>query len=134
MPELIISLYCSRYPNVTAEAWPRMRSALLLASSRLLLTKRLLATTTSLTKKRTASEKATAKRIQELLSKMPKEEPHLRLLQQQRLEKRGKRAHKTQPSVIYWQVLGSGCKGGPPSLILYTDQRRYGVAYLYFVF
>lgn len=55
---------------------------------------------------------------------MPKEELHLKELKEQRLQKRSKRS-LTQPATINWQVLGSGARGGPRSLLLHTDHRRY---------
>jgi len=63
-------------------------------------------------------------RLHDLLSNMPKEEGHLKDIRKGRMEKRTKR-FLTQPSNICWQVLGSGSYGGPTSLILHTDHRRY---------
>jgi len=48
----------------------------------------------------------------------------LPLLKEQRMWKRSKR-QKGELAQVYWQVIGSGSKGGPSSLILYTDHRRY---------
>ena len=73
-------------------------------------------------KKRTASEV-----YKDLLFSvsMPKDDgPHLKDIKKIRMEKRAKRFN-TQPTTIYWQVLGSGTYGGPTSLYLYTDHRRY---------
>eukprot|EP00092_Neocalanus_flemingeri_P001499 GFUD01001600.1.p1 GENE.GFUD01001600.1~~GFUD01001600.1.p1 ORF type:complete len:865 (+),score=362.31 GFUD01001600.1:341-2935(+) len=55
---------------------------------------------------------------------MPKEEAHLKDIRQMRMVKRTKR-FSVQPTNIYWQVLGSGSYGGPTSLFLHTDHRRY---------
>lgn len=63
-------------------------------------------------------------RLTDLLNKMPKEEAHLKDIRQMRMVKRTKR-FSVQPTNIYWQVLGSGSYGGPTSLFLHTDHRRY---------
>ena len=73
---------------------------------------------------RIKSNKAYRSKLSDLLFVMPKEEPHLKDIRKLRMEKRTKR-FSTQPSTIYWQVLGAGCYGGPTSLYLHTDHRRF---------
>jgi len=70
------------------------------------------------------SRKANAQQINNLLFSMPKEEKHLGQLKEQRMEKRYRRP-PGQLCQINWQVIGSGCEGGPSTLVLYTDHRRY---------
>jgi len=60
----------------------------------------------------------------DLLAIMPKEEAHLGNIRKMRMEKRTKR-FLVQPSTVYWQVVGSGTYGGPTSLLLNTDHRKY---------
>ena len=73
---------------------------------------------------RSKSNKAHRSKLSDLLFVMPKEEPQLKDIRKLRMEKRTKR-FSTQPSTIYWQVLGAGCYGGPTSLYLHTDHRRF---------
>eukprot|EP00090_Calanus_glacialis_P004185 TRINITY_DN13097_c0_g1_i2.p1 TRINITY_DN13097_c0_g1~~TRINITY_DN13097_c0_g1_i2.p1 ORF type:complete len:896 (-),score=340.30 TRINITY_DN13097_c0_g1_i2:90-2777(-) len=70
------------------------------------------------------SSKNNNSRLHNLLANMPKEEVHLKDVRKMRMEKRTKR-FLVQPANIYWQVLGSGSYGGPTSLYLYTDHRKY---------
>jgi len=70
------------------------------------------------------NQKLNSEILRDLIYKMPKEEPHLRDIRKQRMEKRKKRI-TTQPATVYWQVLGSGAYGAPTSLYLHTDHRRY---------
>lgn len=62
--------------------------------------------------------------LTDLLITMPKEEVHLADLKVKRMAKRSKRS-LAQPARVHWQVLGSGARGGPKSLLLHTDHRRY---------
>jgi len=70
------------------------------------------------------NKKKTNLKAHELLAIMPKEEAHLEDIRKMRMEKRTKR-FLVQPNTVYWQVLGSGSYGGPTSLLLNTDHRKY---------
>ena len=62
--------------------------------------------------------------ILELLREMPKEPKHLPLLTKQRQERKA-RVAKYQPANVNLQVLGTGDRGAPRSLFVYTDHTKY---------
>ncbi|XP_038211679.1 ribonuclease Z, mitochondrial isoform X2 [Zerene cesonia] len=64
-------------------------------------------------------------RLLDLLANMSKSNPTKTAeVQRQRL-KLTKKGEKYGPSTIYLQVLGSGARGAPNTLYLFTDQKRY---------
>ncbi|XP_014248785.1 ribonuclease Z, mitochondrial [Cimex lectularius] len=62
--------------------------------------------------------------ITELLQTMPKEMTHTTDLRKQRVKLKEK-GQKYSPSNLSLQVIGSGAKGAPRSLYLFSDQSRY---------
>lgn len=73
---------------------------------------------------RNYSKEGSTKKLLEFLANMPKsntnrvaETQRARLISQKKAEKYG-------PSTVYLQVLGSGARGVPNTLYLFTDQRR----------
>ncbi|BET01573.1 zinc phosphodiesterase [Nesidiocoris tenuis] len=69
-----------------------------------------------------SSRKST--RLSALLDTMPKESTHAITMKAQRLKIKEK-MQKYPPGTVTMQVLGSGAKGAPRSLYLFTDQSRY---------
>ncbi|XP_067005978.2 ribonuclease Z, mitochondrial [Anabrus simplex] len=65
-----------------------------------------------------------ARNLKNLLVTMPKEMKHTAVLQQQRLKLKEKN-QKYVPGTVTIKVLGSGAKGAPRSLYIFTDQSRY---------
>lgn len=61
--------------------------------------------------------------LNELLLTMPKEKPHTAILKSQRIKGRAKNIKYT-PGTVTLQVLGSGAKGAPRSLYVFTDHSR----------
>ncbi|KAM3964340.1 ribonuclease Z [Aphomia sociella] len=65
------------------------------------------------------------KRLLEFLAEMPKvNTPRITEAQRQR-QNISKKSEKYGPSTVYLQVLGSGARGAPNTLYLFTDQKRY---------
>ncbi|XP_066140566.1 ribonuclease Z, mitochondrial [Euwallacea fornicatus] len=63
-------------------------------------------------------------KFNELLLKMPKEYKHIAEAQMQRIKIKQKSA-KYAPGKVILQVLGSGAKGAPRAVYLFSDQSRY---------
>jgi hypothetical protein len=61
--------------------------------------------------------------LKQLLLNMPRDTRHTAELQQQRLKLKEK-GQKYAPGIVSLQVLGSGAKGAPRSLYVFTDQAR----------
>ncbi|XP_059059090.1 ribonuclease Z, mitochondrial [Achroia grisella] len=65
------------------------------------------------------------KKLLEFLAKMPKvNTPRISEAQRQR-QHISKKSEKYGPSTVYLQVIGSGARGAPNTLYLFTDQKRY---------
>lgn len=67
---------------------------------------------------------SSSKKLLEFLADMPKaNSPRIAeaQLQRQAISKKG---NKYGPSTVYLQVLGSGARGAPNTLYLFTDQKR----------
>ncbi|KAK9509709.1 hypothetical protein O3M35_006965 [Rhynocoris fuscipes] len=62
--------------------------------------------------------------LNELLIEMPKENKHTSQLKSYRIRMKEKNS-RYFPGIVNLQVLGSGAKGAPRSLYLFTDQSRY---------
>ena len=61
--------------------------------------------------------------LKELLLTMPRDTKHAVALQQQR-QKLKEKGQKYPPGTVSLQVLGSGAKGAPRSLYVFTDHSR----------
>jgi predicted AAA+ superfamily ATPase len=61
--------------------------------------------------------------LNELLLTMPRDAKHTAELQKQR-QKLKEKGQKYVPGTVSLQVLGSGAKGAPRSLYVFTDQSR----------
>ena len=61
--------------------------------------------------------------LKELILSMPRNTKHTAELQKQR-QKLKEKAQKYVPGTVSLQVLGSGAKGAPRSLYMFTDQFR----------
>ncbi|CAH0719588.1 unnamed protein product, partial [Brenthis ino] len=69
--------------------------------------------------------KDSSKKLLEFLGTMPKVNTgRIKEVQRQRLQT-SKKSEKYGPSTVYLQVLGSGARGAPNTLYLFTDQKRY---------
>lgn len=64
------------------------------------------------------------KKLHDLLLTMPRDTTHTQVLKTQRVKLKEK-SMKYSPGIVNLQVLGSGAKGAPTSLYLFTDQSRY---------
>ncbi|XP_049868764.1 ribonuclease Z, mitochondrial isoform X2 [Pectinophora gossypiella] len=70
-------------------------------------------------------KKDSSKKLLEFLAGMPKANS-ARILENQRQRQHiAKKSEKYGPSCVYLQVLGSGARGAPNTLYLFTDQKRY---------
>lgn len=70
------------------------------------------------------SQESSSKKLLEFLANMPKSNSN-RVAETQRARLNSqKKAEKYGPSTVYLQVLGSGARGAPNTLYLFTDQRR----------
>lgn len=68
--------------------------------------------------------KNSTKKLLEFLAKMPKAHTsRINDTQRQRLNI-NKKSDRYPPSTVYLQVLGSGARGAPNTLYLFTDQKR----------
>lgn len=67
----------------------------------------------------------TSKKLLEILSDMPKSNSSRIAEVQRQRQQIAKKSEKYGPSTVYLQVLGSGAKGAPNTLYLFTDQKRY---------
>lgn len=67
---------------------------------------------------------ASKSNLLELLKTMPKQQKHIAEAQKQR-QKIKERLSKYVPGRVTLQVLGSGAKGAPRSLYVFSDQSRY---------
>ncbi|XP_014276351.1 ribonuclease Z, mitochondrial isoform X1 [Halyomorpha halys] len=63
-------------------------------------------------------------RLNELLLKMPRDNTQTQILKKQRVKIKEK-SSKYSPGIVNLQILGSGAKGAPRALYLFTDQSRY---------
>lgn len=63
-------------------------------------------------------------KLLKLIDKMPKDTPHVAKLQSQRQAKKIAKV-KYPPGTATLQVLGSGVRGSPRSLYMFTDQSWY---------
>ena len=65
-------------------------------------------------------------KVLDKLLNMPKEEPHLKDLRQQRRAKRQKNKNVllASPNVLF-QIIGNGAASGSRALLLYSDHNRY---------
>ncbi|XP_047517467.1 ribonuclease Z, mitochondrial isoform X3 [Pieris napi] len=64
-------------------------------------------------------------RLLDILANMPKSNTARIAEVQRQRQKNAKKGDKYGPSTIYLQVLGSGARGAPNTLYLFTDQKRY---------
>lgn len=65
-----------------------------------------------------------SKKLLDILADMPKaNSPRIAEAQRQR-QTISKKGNKYGPSTVYLQVLGSGARGSPNTLYLFTDQKR----------
>ncbi|XP_046740756.1 ribonuclease Z, mitochondrial [Diprion similis] len=62
--------------------------------------------------------------LKEILLKMPRSQNHIQEMRDHRLKLKENQKNYS-PSSIYFQVLGSGSRGSPRSLYLFTDRVRY---------
>ncbi|XP_052759538.1 ribonuclease Z, mitochondrial isoform X3 [Galleria mellonella] len=70
-------------------------------------------------------KKNNTKKLLEFLAEMPKvNTPRISDAQRQR-QHISKKSEKYGPSTVYLQVIGSGARGAPNTLYLFTDQKRY---------
>lgn len=60
-------------------------------------------------------------KLLDLLTTMPKEKPHIPKMQAERQQKKMTKV-KYPPGIVTLQVLGSGARGAPRSLYIFTDQ------------
>ncbi|XP_063824752.1 ribonuclease Z, mitochondrial isoform X1 [Ostrinia nubilalis] len=65
------------------------------------------------------------KKLLEFLAEMPKVNSARIAEAQRQRQQISKRSEKYAPSTVYLQVLGSGARGAPNTLYLFTDQKRY---------
>lgn len=63
-------------------------------------------------------------KLHELLLKMPRDNTQTQILKKQRVKIKEK-SSKYSPGIVNLQILGSGAKGAPTALYLFTDQSRY---------
>lgn len=68
---------------------------------------------------------SSSKKLLEILADMPKPTSARIALAQRQRQQISKKSEKYGPSTVYLQVLGSGAKGAPNTLYLFTDQKRY---------
>lgn len=67
---------------------------------------------------------SSSKKLLDFLADMPKaNSPRIAEAQRQR-QAIAKKGNKYGPSTVYLQVLGSGARGSPNTLYLFTDQKR----------
>ncbi|XP_066248505.1 ribonuclease Z, mitochondrial [Euwallacea similis] len=71
-----------------------------------------------------SKKRSSHSKFNELLLKMPKEHKHIAEAQMQRIKIKQKSA-KYAPGKVILQVLGSGAKGAPRAVYLFSDQSRY---------
>lgn len=64
------------------------------------------------------------KKLLEILANMPKANSERIASAQRQRQQISKKGEKYGPSTVYLQVLGSGAKGAPNTLYLFTDQKR----------
>ncbi|KAJ8727934.1 hypothetical protein PYW08_016319 [Mythimna loreyi] len=65
------------------------------------------------------------KKLLEFLADMPKATSSRIAEAQRQRQQISKKSEKYAPSTVYLQVLGSGARGAPNTLYLFTDQKRY---------
>ncbi|XP_023943248.2 ribonuclease Z, mitochondrial isoform X2 [Bicyclus anynana] len=65
------------------------------------------------------------KKLLEFLANMPKPNSSRIAEAQRQRQHISKKSEKYAPSTVYLQVLGSGARGAPNALYLFTDQKRY---------
>lgn len=65
-----------------------------------------------------------SKKLLEFLATMPKQNSARISEAQRQRQVISKKFEKYAPSTVYLQVLGSGARGAPNSLYLFTDQKR----------
>lgn len=65
------------------------------------------------------------KKLLEFLANMPKATSARIADAQRQRQQISKKSEKYGPSTVYLQVLGSGARGAPNTLYLFTDQKRY---------
>lgn len=71
------------------------------------------------------STDSSTKKLLEFLATMPKAQT-ARIMEIQRGRQNfSKKSEKYSPSTVYLQVLGSGARGVPNTLYLFSDQKRY---------
>ncbi|CAH1391023.1 unnamed protein product [Nezara viridula] len=63
-------------------------------------------------------------KLNELLLNMPRDNTQTQILKKQRVKMKEK-SSKYSPGIVNLQILGSGAKGAPTALYLFTDQSRY---------
>lgn len=64
------------------------------------------------------------KKLLEFLAEMPKQNSARIAEAQRQRQQITKKGEKYAPSTVYLQVLGSGARGAPNTLYLFTDQKR----------
>lgn len=64
------------------------------------------------------------KKLLEFLAEMPKANSARIAEAQRQRQQISKKSEKYAPSTVYLQVLGSGARGAPNTLYLFTDQKR----------
>lgn len=64
------------------------------------------------------------KKLLEFLASMPKPNSNRIAEAQRQRQTISKKSEKYGPSTVYLQVLGSGARGAPNTLYLFTDQKR----------
>ncbi|XP_034830512.1 ribonuclease Z, mitochondrial isoform X2 [Maniola hyperantus] len=69
--------------------------------------------------------KKDTKKLLEFLASMPKPNSDRIAEAQRQRQTISKKSEKYGPSTVYLQVLGSGARGAPNTLYLFTDQKRY---------
>lgn len=68
--------------------------------------------------------KDSTKKLLEFLANMPKANSGRIAEAQRQRQHISKKAEKYGPSTVYLQVIGSGARGAPNTLYLFTDQKR----------
>lgn len=68
--------------------------------------------------------KNSSKKLMEFLAKMPKVHTDRIIDAQRQRQTITKKSDRYPPSTVYLQVLGSGARGAPNTLYLFTDQKR----------
>lgn len=68
--------------------------------------------------------KKDTKKLLEFLASMPKPNSGRIAEAQRQRQNISKKSEKYGPSTVYLQVLGSGARGAPNTLYLFTDQKR----------